>query len=296
VQPPKETGAELFERLAALAGRDGEHVRKASPRRVGIIAVRCDLDLRQEVGAEALDEVARELVPGWRSALLDRQHVGPPDCGRLASTDRRSVPCGPARADGETRHGCGATVSTSANAVERCHRHDGPRRSDLQGGTVSSTAIEAPRAEPTATAGLPASSERVTPIASDRRPAGVRPLDQRLAIRHQLLELAELEDDRVERAATMGPETLAAYDVGVRDAVHDALAKLANGTYGRCETCDRPIPAARLEAVPYARHCLDCQERMEDGWDQVRRLVGGVVRTFGGEPQGPSEAPAADDA
>ena len=93
----------------------------------------------------------------------------------------------------------------------------------------------------------------------------------------------------------MGPETLAAYDVGVRDAVHDALAKLADGTYGRCETCDRPIPAARLEAVPYARHCLDCQERMEDGWDQVRRLVGGVVRTFGGEPQGPSEAPAAVD-
>jgi hypothetical protein len=65
VQPPKETSAELFERLAAVTGRDGEHVRQPSPRRVGIIAVRCDLDLRQEVGAEALDDVARELVPGW---------------------------------------------------------------------------------------------------------------------------------------------------------------------------------------------------------------------------------------
>jgi RNA polymerase-binding transcription factor DksA len=107
-----------------------------------------------------------------------------------------------------------------------------------------------------------------------------------------LLDLAALEDDRVELAATMGPEALAAYDLGVRDAVRDALAKLANGTYGTCETCRRPIPVARLEAVPYARRCLSCQERMEDGWDDVRGLFGHVVRTLGGEAQGYSGAPS----
>jgi RNA polymerase-binding transcription factor DksA len=89
--------------------------------------------------------------------------------------------------------------------------------------------------------------------------------------------------------ATMGPEILAAYDVGLRDAVRDALAKLASGTYGNCETCHHPISAARLEAVPHARRCVACQQRWEGGRDQVQGLVGGVVRTLVGEPQGSSE-------
>ena len=154
---------------------------------------------------------------------------------------------------------------------------------------MSSTAIEAPRADPTVTARIPALSDTVTQVVTDRLRPGALTLDQRLAIRHQLVELAELEDDRVERVATIGAETLAAYDVGVRDAVRDALAKLASGTYGNCETCHRPIPAARLEAVPYARRCVACQQRWEGGWDQVQGLVGSVVRTLAGEPQGPSE-------
>jgi RNA polymerase-binding transcription factor DksA len=154
---------------------------------------------------------------------------------------------------------------------------------------VSSTAIEAPRTDPTGAGNTPALSATVTQIRTDRQRRGALTLDERLAIRQQLVELAEVEEDRVEHVATMGPEAIAAYDIGLRDAVRDALAKLASGTYGNCETCHRPIPVARLEAVPYARRCLSCQERMEDGWDQVRGLVGHVVRTLGGEPQGPSE-------
>jgi DnaK suppressor protein len=154
---------------------------------------------------------------------------------------------------------------------------------------VSSTAIEAPRTDPTGAGNTPALSATVTPIGRERSRQGPLTLDQRLAIRRQLVGLAELEEDRIDHVATMGPEALAAYDIGLRDAVRDALAKLASGTYGTCETCHRPIPAARLEAVPYARRCLSCQERMEDGWDHVRGLVGHVVRTLAGEPQGPSE-------
>jgi RNA polymerase-binding transcription factor DksA len=37
-----------------------------------------------------------------------------------------------------------------------------------------------------------------------------------------------------------------------------ALARLAAGTYGRCERCGRPIPAARLEVRPTARTCVRC--------------------------------------
>lgn len=41
------------------------------------------------------------------------------------------------------------------------------------------------------------------------------------------------------------------------DDVERALAKLDDGTYGRCETCDQPISEARLEVMPAARFCMD---------------------------------------
>ena len=37
-----------------------------------------------------------------------------------------------------------------------------------------------------------------------------------------------------------------------------ALAKIAAGTYGKCENCDREISIERLEALPAARECFDC--------------------------------------
>jgi RNA polymerase-binding transcription factor DksA len=41
------------------------------------------------------------------------------------------------------------------------------------------------------------------------------------------------------------------------DEVELALAKLDDGSYGSCETCGEPIPAARLEAKPAARYCIE---------------------------------------
>jgi len=114
-------------------------------------------------------------------------------------------------------------------------------------------------------------------------------VDQRVALRRSLEDLAALGVDRLERVAAVGSTQVAAYDIGIRDAVRDAFVKLADGTFGDCERCGRPIPIARLEAVPYARRCVACQEREENGWNQVKHLVGGVVRVLAGEPQGPSE-------
>ena len=37
-----------------------------------------------------------------------------------------------------------------------------------------------------------------------------------------------------------------------------ALARLEDGSYGRCERCGRPIPEPRLEARPVARNCVGC--------------------------------------
>lgn len=43
--------------------------------------------------------------------------------------------------------------------------------------------------------------------------------------------------------------------------VREALAKVEAGSYGRCDDCGRQIPEERLEALPWARRCIDCQSR-----------------------------------
>ncbi len=43
--------------------------------------------------------------------------------------------------------------------------------------------------------------------------------------------------------------------------VEDALAKLDEGSYGRCESCGGPIADARLEAMPAARLCIACASK-----------------------------------
>ncbi|WP_323791272.1 TraR/DksA family transcriptional regulator [Nocardioides sp.] len=40
--------------------------------------------------------------------------------------------------------------------------------------------------------------------------------------------------------------------------VDAALARVAAGTYGRCEECEEPIGEGRLEARPAARTCISC--------------------------------------
>lgn len=47
------------------------------------------------------------------------------------------------------------------------------------------------------------------------------------------------------------------------DEIEDALTRLETGTLGVCQSCDRAIPLARLRAMPTARHCLDCQRKLE---------------------------------
>lgn len=42
-----------------------------------------------------------------------------------------------------------------------------------------------------------------------------------------------------------------------------AVARIAAGTYGLCERCSAEIPAGRLDAFPYARHCVRCAALLE---------------------------------
>src|SRR3954470_22096876 len=43
--------------------------------------------------------------------------------------------------------------------------------------------------------------------------------------------------------------------------VNGALAKMDDGSFGRCESCSDSIPEARLEAMPSARLCITCASR-----------------------------------
>ena len=45
--------------------------------------------------------------------------------------------------------------------------------------------------------------------------------------------------------------------------VSEALDRIEDGSYGQCAACEEEINSKRLEAVPWARYCLHCQERLE---------------------------------
>jgi len=51
---------------------------------------------------------------------------------------------------------------------------------------------------------------------------------------------------------------------GVIQEIDLALKRIEEGEYGVCEACGCVIPKARLMALPYARHCVQCQSKMED--------------------------------
>jgi RNA polymerase-binding transcription factor DksA len=69
--------------------------------------------------------------------------------------------------------------------------------------------------------------------------------------------------------------------------VNDALARLDGGSYGRCENCGAVIAAERLEAMPFARHCHECAERLQAGLN---------VNLNTGRPSSPSDTLAPEGA
>jgi DnaK suppressor protein len=100
-------------------------------------------------------------------------------------------------------------------------------------------------------------------------------LEERERLRVELHEMAIEAPDPM----TYGSQAAAASqvfaqqrDLALRDhdeqlieAVDGALARIEAGTYGTCVTCGRPIAAARLEALPAAAHCIDCQKKAPAG-------------------------------
>ena len=47
--------------------------------------------------------------------------------------------------------------------------------------------------------------------------------------------------------------------------VDDALARIKNSSFGECSSCHEELAQKRLEAVPWTRYCITCQEKKENG-------------------------------
>lgn len=62
-------------------------------------------------------------------------------------------------------------------------------------------------------------------------------------------------------------------DYGRLRLVQEALDRVQSGDYGVCLSCEQPIPAKRLRAVPWARYCVPCQEIIVAGGEEELQEV-----------------------
>lgn len=86
--------------------------------------------------------------------------------------------------------------------------------------------------------------------------------------------LTDDQQRRLESAMDVGDQALADLEreLGIsllemrnrkRQMIDEALARLADGTYGICAECGVEISEKRLAAVPFAKLCVECQSRAE---------------------------------
>jgi RNA polymerase-binding transcription factor DksA len=62
--------------------------------------------------------------------------------------------------------------------------------------------------------------------------------------------------------------------------IDEALKRIELGTYGKCEMSGKPIPRARLEAIPFARFTVECQSQLEKQ-SKATRIRPSVTSLFG---------------
>ena len=104
-----------------------------------------------------------------------------------------------------------------------------------------------------------------------------RLMDRRESLVGQVQQ-AELYSRERDAEATQDPADMAANaytkellmsmstnDRQLLESIDAALFRIADGDYGKCDHCGEPIQDKRLEAVPWARHCLRCQDLNERG-------------------------------
>src|SRR5436309_1384339 len=70
---------------------------------------------------------------------------------------------------------------------------------------------------------------------------------------------ADLGTDNYEQEVTL---SLLENDEQVLEETAAALERIERGTFGVCENCNKEIGRERLQAVPYARYCINCARKL----------------------------------
>jgi len=73
-------------------------------------------------------------------------------------------------------------------------------------------------------------------------------------------DFADVASDDIDRKMI---EALGSQDIKRLRAIDSALARIQLGKYGLCVKCSKKIPRERLEAIPYAVLCIECQKSEE---------------------------------
>ena len=76
------------------------------------------------------------------------------------------------------------------------------------------------------------------------------------------LHMADLGTDNYDQEFTL---ELIENEQSTLELVNEALRRMDKGTYGLCAECSEPISKPRLQAIPYATHCIRCARKLEGG-------------------------------
>jgi DnaK suppressor protein len=75
------------------------------------------------------------------------------------------------------------------------------------------------------------------------------------------LHMADLGTENYDQEFTL---SLIENEQATLDQIEEALRRLDGGRYGECEECGHGIAKARLQALPYTKHCIECARRLEN--------------------------------
>jgi len=73
---------------------------------------------------------------------------------------------------------------------------------------------------------------------------------------------ADLGTDNFEEGVTLG---LLENEDQILTEIEEALARIEEGVFGLCENCQKEMSRQRLEALAYARYCVDCARKLQGG-------------------------------
>jgi len=77
---------------------------------------------------------------------------------------------------------------------------------------------------------------------------------------HAPLHIADLGSDSFEQEFTL---SLMQNEEQVLEEIAEALSRIEQGTFGKCEECKAPLTKGRLQALPYTRHCVKCARKVQ---------------------------------